>query len=146
MILPSSMGNSWLQTDYGIDFGRFLLEHFKIKALIDISVRVPLIGTCIILFEKCTNLKRKSIPLSELFEPSRENYFWAVWSIKHGKRPDAGAKDFFYLDDNKVQQYNLRNYAYPALTSARYAKWFTFTRQDWENLKKKGSLHPQIYY
>jgi len=25
------------------------------------------------------------------------------------------------------------------LTSARYAKWFTFTKKDWENLKKKGS-------
>jgi hypothetical protein len=51
-----------------------------------------------------------------------------------------GTKEFFYLDENKVQQYGLREYAYPALTSARYAKWFTFTKQDWEKLKKKGAF------
>jgi len=206
------ISDSWLQTDYGVDFGRFLLNHFKVKALIDISARVfpvPLIGTCIILLEKCANakerennqtvfmyadiaeteefkvneileameqpekyeeryilrslrqgdipkdrkwinllfdanavlskLRKKTIPIGELFEPSRGNCFWSIWSIKHGKRPDVGAKDFFYLDESKVQQYGLRNYAYPALTSARYAKWFTFTKQDWEKLKKKGS-------
>lgn len=49
------ISDSWLQTDYGIDFGRFLLDHFKVKAVIDISARVfpaPLIGTCILLLEK----------------------------------------------------------------------------------------------
>jgi len=49
------ISDSWLQTLYGVDFGRYLLENFKVKALIDISARVfpvPLIGTCIILLEK----------------------------------------------------------------------------------------------
>ncbi|MCR8456007.1 MAG: N-6 DNA methylase [Crenarchaeota archaeon] len=207
------ISDSWLQTDYGIDFGRFLLDHFKVKALIDISARVfpvPLIGTCIILLEKCTNekereenqtvfmyvdiaeteefkvdeileaiekpekyeggrhiirvlrqgeipkdqkwinllfdanavldkLKDRTIRLGDLFEPSRGNCLWSIWSIKHGKRPDLGAKEFFYLDESKVQYYGLRDYAYPALTSARYAKWFTFTEEDWEELKKKGA-------
>jgi hypothetical protein len=32
------ISNMWLQTDYGIDFGKFLLDYFKIKALIDISL------------------------------------------------------------------------------------------------------------
>jgi type I restriction-modification system DNA methylase subunit len=206
------ISDSWLQTDYGVNFGRFLLDHFKVKALIDISARVfpvPLIGTCIILLEKCINqkerednqtvfmyadiaekeafkvneileaiekpekceeryiirslkqgeipkdqkwinllfnadailnrLKRKTIPMRELFEASRGNSFWSIWSIKHGKRPDVGAKEFFYLYESKVERYGLRNYAYPALTSARYAKWFTFTKQDWEELKKEGA-------
>ena len=56
------ISDSWLQTDYGIDFGHFLLDHFKIKALIDISARVfpvPLIGTCIILLEKCANKEER---------------------------------------------------------------------------------------
>jgi type I restriction-modification system DNA methylase subunit len=206
------ISDSWLQTDYGVDFGRFLLDHFKVKALIDISARVfpvPLIGTCIILLEKCTNekerennqtvfmyaditekeafkvneilealenpekyeeryiirllkqeeipkdqkwinllfdagsilikLKKKTIPIVELFEPSRGNCFWSVWSIKHGKRPDLGANEFFYMDESRVQEYGLNDYAFPALVSARYAKWFTFTKRDWDNLKKKGS-------
>jgi len=49
------ISDSWLQTDYGVDFGRFLLENFKVKALVDISARVfpvPLIGACIVLLEK----------------------------------------------------------------------------------------------
>jgi hypothetical protein len=205
------ISDSWLQTDYGVDFGRFLLDHFKVKALIDISARVfpvPLIGTCIILLEKCTNekerensqtvfmyadiaekeafkvdeilealekpekyeeryiirslkqgeipedqkwvnllfdagsilikLKKKTIPIVELFEPSRGNCFWSVWSIKHGKRPDLGANEFFYLDESRVQEYGLNDYAFPALVSARYAKRFTFTKQDWNELKKRG--------
>mgnify|MGYP001772752797 FL=1 len=74
-----------------------------------------------------------------MFELSRGNSFWSVWSIKHGRRPDVGAKDFFYLDESKVQRYGLKDYAYPALTSARYAKWFTFKEEDWKELRKKGS-------
>jgi type I restriction-modification system DNA methylase subunit len=49
------ISDSWLQTLYGENFGQYLLENFKIKALIDISAKVflvPLIGTCIILLEK----------------------------------------------------------------------------------------------
>jgi len=49
------ISDSWLQTDHGADFGRYLLENWKVKAIIDISARVfpvPLIGTCIILLER----------------------------------------------------------------------------------------------
>jgi hypothetical protein len=34
------ISDSWLQTLYGENFGRYLLENFKVKALIDISARV----------------------------------------------------------------------------------------------------------
>ncbi|MEM3596671.1 MAG: N-6 DNA methylase [Candidatus Bathyarchaeia archaeon] len=208
------ISDSWLQTDYGVDFGRFLLDHFKVKALIDISARVfpvPLIGTCIILLEKCTNeqerennqtvfmyadiaeteafkvdeileaiekpekyeeryiiralkqreipkdqkwinllfdanaildkLKRKTIKMVEIFEPSYGNatYLYLASRGKTGGPRNLGTKEFFYLDEGKVQHYGLKDYAYPALTSARYAKWFTFTKKDWEELKKKGA-------
>jgi len=207
------ISDSWLQTDYGVDFGRFLLDHFKIKALIDISARVfpvPLIGTCIIFLEKCSNekerennqtvfmyvdiaekeafkvdeileaiekpekygeqyiikslkqgeipkdqkwinflfdanaildkLKGKTIRMAELFEPSYGNvtYLYLASQGKINGPRNLGANEFFYLDESKVQQYGLRDYAYPALTSVRYAKWFTFTKEDWEELKKKG--------
>ena len=48
------ISNMWLQTNYGIDFGNFLLDNFKIKALIDISYRLfeALISTVIVLAEK----------------------------------------------------------------------------------------------
>ena len=49
------ISNSWLQTDYGKNFASFLLDHFKIKAVIDFNqrlFRIPLIATCVILLEK----------------------------------------------------------------------------------------------
>jgi hypothetical protein len=46
-----------MQTDYGVEFGRFLLDNYKIKALIDVSYRLftALISTVIILAEKSSN-------------------------------------------------------------------------------------------
>lgn len=84
-------------------------------------------------------LRGKTIRLGDLFEVSRGNTVWSVWAIKHGKRPDLGANEFFYLDESRAQQYGLKEYAYPALVSARYAKWFTFTKEDWEQMREKGS-------
>ncbi|MEM3387406.1 MAG: N-6 DNA methylase [Nitrososphaerales archaeon] len=208
------ISDSWLQTDYGVDFGCFLLDHFKVKALIDISARVfpvPLIGTCIILLEKCSNgkerddnqtvfmyadiaeteafkvdkileaiekpekykeryliralkqreipreqkwinllfdtnnildeLRRKTVKMMEFFESSYGNatYLYLASRGKISGPRNLGANDFFYLDESKVQQYGLRDYAHPALTSARYAKWFTFTRKDWGELKRKSA-------
>ncbi|MCQ4448725.1 MAG: N-6 DNA methylase [Sulfolobales archaeon] len=52
------ISDSWLQTDYGRNFFNFLLDHYKIHAVIDISTRVfpaPLIGASIVLLEKCSN-------------------------------------------------------------------------------------------
>jgi hypothetical protein len=51
------ISNMWMQTDYGVEFGRFLLDNYKIKALIDVSYRLftALISTVIILAEKLSN-------------------------------------------------------------------------------------------
>ena len=58
------ISDSWLQTNYGIGFLRYLADNFKIHAIIEISPRVftvPLIGTCIILLERCSkNYERDS--------------------------------------------------------------------------------------
>ncbi|MEM2588015.1 MAG: N-6 DNA methylase, partial [Candidatus Bathyarchaeia archaeon] len=208
------ISDSWLQTDYGVDFGRYLLENWKVKALIDISARVfpvPLIGTCIILLEKphsgenlednkvvfmyldipengsfdvngilralekpeeagetflirifrqgciprdqkwinlifsseeiLSKLKGKTIPAGELFEISYGNatyLYLASKRIIHGPR-NLGANEFFYLDEGRVQLYHLEDYVCTALTSSRYARWFSFRREDWEQIREKGS-------
>ena len=51
------ISNMWIQTDYGIELGKFLLDNYKIKALIDISYRLftALISTVIVLAEKSSN-------------------------------------------------------------------------------------------
>ncbi len=49
------ISNTWLQTDYGIGFGNFLLDHFRIKAVIDFAAKLfkdALITTCIVLAER----------------------------------------------------------------------------------------------
>jgi len=49
------ISNTWLQTDYGIGFGDFLLDNFRIRAIIDFTAKLfadALITTCILLAEK----------------------------------------------------------------------------------------------
>jgi len=51
------ISDSWLQTEYGVGFLRYLIDNFKVDAIIDVSPRVfatPLIGACIVLLERCS--------------------------------------------------------------------------------------------
>ena len=208
------ISDSWLQTDYGINFGKFLLDNFKVRALIDISSRVfpvPLIGTCIILLEKCKDeeeresnnvvfmyldvekeesfqvedvlravdnsekyeekymirvikqrdinreqkwvniffdtesilekLRKKTITMQKFFEPSYGNatYLYLASTGKVSGPRNLGSDDFFHLSKGKVEKWELEDFAYPALTSVRYAVNFTFTKKDWEELKERGT-------
>lgn len=57
------ISNSWLQADYGVNFAHFLLDHFKVKAIIDFNqklFRIPLIATCVLLLEKEKNVKARN--------------------------------------------------------------------------------------
>jgi type I restriction-modification system DNA methylase subunit len=243
------ISNMWLQTDYGIDFGRFLLDHYKIKALIDISYRLfeALISTVIVLaekepdksardnnevllvrippidsklsnkevetkldtilkliedsitpnygfnekvLEKCREehgiwyelVKQSEIPRDKKwislffksiedvikgleanplmiragmwFKPSRGNSIWSIWALDNGRRPDLGAKEFFYFSEEKIADWNkkiegfeeaVRPYLAPAITASRYVKTFTFTNEDWEEIRKRGEGHANAY-
>lgn len=248
------ISNMWLQTDYGVDFGKFLLDNFKIKALIDVSYRLfeALISTVIILAEKepdenarrnnevllvrippidsrlsdrevekrldetlkciedsitpnydfsetqlreCREkhgiwyklIKQSEIPrdkkwislffekvedivgmlethplmikIGEWFKPSRGNSIYSIWALDNGRRPDLGAKDFFYFNVDKINQWDRNNktrgfkdvverYLVPAITASRYVKTFMFTEEDWEKIRvmerrEKGKvIHP----
>lgn len=49
------ISNSWLQADYGVNFGNFILDNFKVAGIIDFSARifsVPLVSTLVILLER----------------------------------------------------------------------------------------------
>jgi hypothetical protein len=235
------ISNMWLQTDYGVDFGGFLLDNFKIKALIDVSYRLfeALISTVIILAEKepdenarrnnevlfvrippidsrlsdreverkldetlkciedsitpnydfsetklkeCREkhgiwyklIKQSEIPrdkkwislffekvedivgmlethplmikIGEWFKPSRGNSIYSIWALDNGRRPDLGAKDFFYFNVDKIKQWDGNNktrgfkevverYLVPAITASRYVKTFTFTEEDWGKIR-----------
>lgn len=69
------ISDSWLQTEYGIGFLKYLADSYKIHAIIDISHRVfpiPLIGTCIILLEKSSNSEERDSNTSVLIYISAE--------------------------------------------------------------------------
>ena len=235
------VSNLWLQTDYGVDFGKYLLDNFRIVALIDLSFRLfeALISTVIILAEKESDknaresnvvtlirvppkikgeeldlekagkvldntlrciedtirsdgsidaqslgkcqkeyeiqfvqLRQSDIPrekkwislffakvedllnelethplmikLNDWFEPTRGNSIWSVWALSHGRRPDLGAKDFFYFSKEKVNEWEkraqgfreaIRPYLIPAITRSQHVKTFTFTKADWEYIE-----------
>jgi type I restriction-modification system DNA methylase subunit len=238
------ISNMWLQTDYGIDFGRFLLDHYKIRALIDISYRLfeALISTVIVLaekepdksardnnevllvrippidsklsnkevetkldtilklvedsitpnygfnekvLEKCREehgiwyglVKQSEIPrdkkwislffksvedvvkgleanplmirVGEWFKPSYGNALYLCltsWGVVSGVR-NLGAKEFFYFSEGKIADWNekvegfeeaIRPYLVPAITASKYVKTFTFTNEDWEEIRKRG--------
>lgn len=49
------ISNTWLQTKYGIGFGNFLLDNFRVKAVIDFANKLfkdALVTACIVLAEK----------------------------------------------------------------------------------------------
>ncbi|MEM2619627.1 MAG: N-6 DNA methylase, partial [Candidatus Hadarchaeales archaeon] len=211
------ISNTWLQTDYGIGFGNFLLDNFRIKAIIDFAAKLfkgALITTCIVLAERETDedkrlenevafihipgevesadverlldavttgssreysvtlVKQGELPrdrkwiemffktvdisehplmtkLGELFEPSYGNvtylYLTSTGEISGVRNP--GSSEFHYLSPSKIKEFNLDKWAYPeaslddaiiypAITSARQTNFFTFTEEDWEELRK----------
>ncbi len=242
------ISNMWLQTDYGVEFGRFLLDNFRIAALIDLSFRLfeALISTVIVLadkepdrstrennkvtliripprikgeeldvekaekvlddalrcienyirsdgsidtgslaecrekygiwfgqvrqgdipkdrkwislffasvedvvnrLEELANEGKLMIKLGEWFEPSRGNSIYSIWALSHGRRPDLGAKEFFYFNEDKINKWEnkvkgfrdaVRNYLVPAITASRYVKTFTFTKDDWELIRNSA--------
>ncbi|MFP3216733.1 MAG: N-6 DNA methylase, partial [Vulcanisaeta sp.] len=235
------ISNMWMQTDYGIEFGKFLLDNYKIKALIDISYRLftAQISTVIILAEKSSNEAERArnkvllvrvppisdvnvekkleevlgclanaidegnyefredrlrecgklgvwyrfieqgrmprdrrwiglffggvdvanrleelanegklmIRAGEWFEPSRGNSVWSIWAIRHGRRPDLGAKEFFYFSEGKIDEWQevhgqfrskVMDCLVPAITRSQWVKTFVFTRNDWEELRRGG--------
>jgi len=57
------VSNSWLQADYGVRFGKYLLDNFRIVGVIDFSPRVfaiPMIATLVILLEREDDPSRRN--------------------------------------------------------------------------------------
>jgi len=221
------ISDSWLQTDYGVNFFRFLLDNYKVHAIIDISARVfpvPLIGACIILLEKYSDegerrnnktvfmyldvskgymdvdeilklideAKTEALPgqaitkelpsgtkvlvkvytqgelmkhegkvinlifsvndvlnslrqspliveVSKYFEPSYGNilylYLTSTGRIR-GVR-NVGGNEFFYLTEGRARELSIpQEYLRPLIPSSRYLRYFTFTKEDWEGLRR----------
>jgi type I restriction-modification system DNA methylase subunit len=87
------ISDSWLQSEYGIGFMKYLTDNFKVEAIIDISPRVftvPLIGTCIVLLEKSSNVNERNENTTVLMHISGEgiNVDDILKAIKDAKNKD----------------------------------------------------------
>jgi hypothetical protein len=79
------------------------------------------------------------VKLTRYFEPSRGNTIWSIWAMRHGRRPDVGGEEFFYLTEERVRQLSIpRELLYPLLPSSRHMRFYTFTKDDWEELRRRG--------
>jgi hypothetical protein len=86
-------------------------------------------------------LHAKTIKMGELFDPSYGNATYLfLASRKKVKGPrNLGSKEFFYFNEEKVRKWGVSDFVYPALTSSRYAPYFTFTDRDWKELRDRGA-------
>ena len=97
--------------------------------------------------EELANKGQVMISADEWFKPSRRNTVWSIWALDHGKRPDLGAKEFFYFSEKKINKWQTVHSQFrskvvdclvPAITRSQWIKTFTFTKDDWEELKRSG--------
>ncbi|MEM3714562.1 MAG: hypothetical protein QXF82_06410, partial [Nitrososphaeria archaeon] len=88
-------------------------------------------------FEK---LKRKAIPLGNLFFASAGNYSYVFLSSigKINGFLNHGAKNFFEINKDTVEKYGLEEYAHPALSGGQIFKHYIFSKKDWEEIKNEG--------
>lgn len=103
--LAMIISNSWLQTDYGIDFCNFLLDHFKVKAVVDFNqrlFRVPLVATCVLLLEREDRADERNKNTSVFLYVNQETNIDEVLDAL--QNPD-GWSDKYII--NKVEQKNL---------------------------------------
>jgi type I restriction-modification system DNA methylase subunit len=107
------ISDSWLQTEYGVAFLKYLADTFKIHAIIDISSRVfpvPLIGSCIILLEKCSNQNERDSNMTALMLTSGKRTLKVDAILEAIKKAKQGVKvegEGFLI--NTFKQFELKN-------------------------------------
>lgn len=205
--LAMIISNSWLQTDVGVKFAAFLLDHYKVHAVIDLGPRIfeiPLVSTCLLLLERCgkaedrgahdtvfayvheelsvddlmrillepeafadrflvrrvrqgllprdrkwievmfgiaelqAKIQERTISAGQLFDVTRGNVQYCA-----EKKRGLGANEFFYLTEDTAKIRGLEKSVVPTLPSIRYAPYFTFSRKDWDDLRRSGK---QAYF
>ena len=78
--------------------------------------------------------------LATYFEPGYGNIVYVYLTSKgvvRGVR-NVGGEEFFYLTEERACKYGIpRNYLYPLLSSPDHVKFFTFIRDDWEEIRSR---------
>ncbi len=78
------ISNSWLQTDVGVKFAGFILDHYKIQAVVDLGPRIfpiPLVGANLLLLEKCNDEKERLATQSVFAYVDKEMTVQDYWNL-----------------------------------------------------------------
>jgi hypothetical protein len=99
--------------------------------------------------EELANEGQVMIRAGEWFRPSYGNALYLCltsWGFIRGVR-NLGAKEFFYFSEKKIDKWQtvysqfrgkVVDCLVPAITRSQWVKTFTFTRDDWEELRRDG--------
>jgi len=90
------VSNDWLNTEYGVGFGRFMLDHFKVRAVVDYNSRqftLPLVATTVLLLEQCKSQSERDaniVCFAQVQSPvSVEDLLGAIQSPKSAPELDG---------------------------------------------------------
>jgi type I restriction-modification system DNA methylase subunit len=106
------ISDSWLQSEYGIGFMKYLTDNFKVEAIIDISSRVftiPLIGSCIVLLEKSSNtdIRKSNTTVLMYIGEERINVDDILEAIKDAKNEEKVVrKEGYFIKTIKQSELN----------------------------------------
>jgi len=82
------------------------------------------------------------VELGQYFEPTYGNMLYTVLytrRVVRTRHAGVGGEEFFYLTEERARQHRIpTEFLYPLLPSSRNARFFTFTKDDWDELRKAG--------
>lgn len=139
------ISNMWLQTEYGIDFGKYLLDKFKIKAVIDVTQKIfdALITTVILLAEKESNVNNRAnnkVLVARLISTDESEATEALKCIERSINAD------YEFDENRLKECKGLWFKFVRQSEIRTdQKWVslffnTATYDELERLAKEGKM------
>lgn len=126
--------NSWLDTDYGADIQEFLLENYKIKAIIGTEneriIKTADINTVVVLLEKEPKEKKRAandvhfVQLKHGVEWFEKNYGYEklLEFIETGESPNKDDMRIIVKNQNELRQEGMGTTVYTGTTWGEYIK------------------------
>ena len=145
-ISQSGISATWVKqkelSDIGSTIGSYILKVYKQSELYDVSEKwLDLLFSTTDVF-KILKESKKIIRLTEYFDPIYGNIQYSYLYTKRivrTRHAGVGGEDFFYLSEEDVKRYGIpKDYIYPLLPSSDYLQFFTFGKDDWEKIRRKG--------
>jgi len=81
--------------------------------------------------------------LNNYFEPTYGNILYTVLytrRIVRTRHAGVGGEEFFYLTEERARNHGIpQEFLVPLIPSSRYMEFFTYTREDWDRIRREGA-------